>query len=320
MERRPGRVEAVVAGDRRGPSRGAPRRPGRRRVEHAPPVELGEEPAEARIGRRRAASASGRHRPARPSRLDPTGGKGLLTTPMLSCGPTCRPASQRRQRHRRNGSPRTRTWRVAPPSRGARHPAPPLLELPRRSAASGFVGAVSAYAYYSRGLPDPADALENLTFEQQSRRLRPDRQDRARPARRAPARARHVRRHPARDDRRDDRDRGQGLLDEPGLRPRRRSSPPALDTLAGQPARRARRSPSSSSAPGSCPPSAFAGTVYDRKIREIIQSIRLTQAYPGEDGKQQIITAYLNQNFYGNQSYGVQAAAQGVLRQGARRT
>ncbi|HSL32502.1 MAG TPA: biosynthetic peptidoglycan transglycosylase, partial [Candidatus Limnocylindrales bacterium] len=31
----------------------------------------------------------------------------------------------------------------------------------------------------------------------------------------------------------------------------------------------------------------------ERKLKEIIQSIRLTQAYPGEDGKKQIITAYL---------------------------
>ena len=29
------------------------------------------------------------------------------------------------------------------------------------------------------------------------------------------------------------------------------------------------------------PPEAFAGSTYERKIREIIQSIRLTQAYPG---------------------------------------
>ena len=61
------------------------------------------------------------------------------------------------------------------------------------------------------------------------------------------------------------------------------------------------------------PPEAFAGTTYERKAREIIQSIRLTQAYPGEEGKQQIITAYLNQNFYGNQSYGVKAAAKGYF-------
>jgi membrane peptidoglycan carboxypeptidase len=48
----------------------------------------------------------------------------------------------------------------------------------------------------------------------------------------------------------------------------------------------------------------------ERKVKEIIQSIRLTKAFPGTTGKEQIITAYLNQNFYGNNSYGVKAAAQ----------
>ena len=48
----------------------------------------------------------------------------------------------------------------------------------------------------------------------------------------------------------------------------------------------------------------------ERKIKEIVQSIRLTEAYPGVEGKQQIIAAYLNQNYYGNQTYGVKAAAQ----------
>jgi len=43
----------------------------------------------------------------------------------------------------------------------------------------------------------------------------------------------------------------------------------------------------------------------ERKIKEIIQSIRLTQAYPGVVGKQRIITDYLNQNFYGNNNYGI---------------
>jgi membrane peptidoglycan carboxypeptidase len=47
-----------------------------------------------------------------------------------------------------------------------------------------------------------------------------------------------------------------------------------------------------------------------RKLREIIQSIRVTQAYSGVEGKQKIITAYLNQNYYGNDAYGVAAAAQ----------
>ncbi len=48
---------------------------------------------------------------------------------------------------------------------------------------------------------------------------------------------------------------------------------------------------------------------FERKLKEIVQSIRLTNAFPGEEGKQRIITAYLNQNFYGNNSYGVKAAA-----------
>src|SRR5688500_13813931 len=51
----------------------------------------------------------------------------------------------------------------------------------------------------------------------------------------------------------------------------------------------------------------------ERKIKEIIQSVRVTEAYPGEEGKKTIITAYLNQNFYGNGSYGVKAAARGYF-------
>ncbi len=46
----------------------------------------------------------------------------------------------------------------------------------------------------------------------------------------------------------------------------------------------------------------------ERKLKELIQSVRVTSAFPGVEGKQQIITAYLNQNYYGNQSYGVKAA------------
>ncbi len=61
------------------------------------------------------------------------------------------------------------------------------------------------------------------------------------------------------------------------------------------------------------PQSAFAGSRYERKVREIIQSIRLTQEYQGIDGKKKIMAAYLNQNFYGNRSYGVKAAAKGYF-------
>jgi membrane peptidoglycan carboxypeptidase len=48
---------------------------------------------------------------------------------------------------------------------------------------------------------------------------------------------------------------------------------------------------------------------YQKKLREIIQSIRLTEAYPGRKGKQLIMESYLNNNYYGNRSYGVAAAA-----------
>ncbi|HEY7130913.1 MAG TPA: transglycosylase domain-containing protein [Candidatus Limnocylindrales bacterium] len=48
---------------------------------------------------------------------------------------------------------------------------------------------------------------------------------------------------------------------------------------------------------------------YLRKAKELIQSARLTQAYPGEAGKETIITAYLNEIFYGHDAYGIAAAA-----------
>ncbi len=50
-----------------------------------------------------------------------------------------------------------------------------------------------------------------------------------------------------------------------------------------------------------------------RKIKEIIQSIRVTQAFPGVEGKQRIVAAYLNQNYYGNDTYGVAAAIKGYF-------
>jgi len=48
---------------------------------------------------------------------------------------------------------------------------------------------------------------------------------------------------------------------------------------------------------------------YLRKVVEVIQSARVTGAFPGETGKEKIITAYLNQIYYGHQAYGIGAAA-----------
>src|SRR5829696_3931342 len=64
---------------------------------------------------------------------------------------------------------------------------------------------------------------------------------------------------------------------------------------------RARLLPEDVVAPGS--------DLYLRKAKEVIQSARLTSAFPGQTGKQQIITAYLNQIYYGHDAYGIAAAA-----------
>ena len=64
---------------------------------------------------------------------------------------------------------------------------------------------------------------------------------------------------------------------------------------------RARLLPEEDTAPGA--------DRYLRKAKEIIQSLRLTEQFPGEEGKQAVITAYLNEIFYGHDAYGVAAAA-----------
>ena len=49
---------------------------------------------------------------------------------------------------------------------------------------------------------------------------------------------------------------------------------------------------------------------YVRKFKEIIQALRVNEAYPGEAGKERVITAYLNEIFYGHGAYGIAAAAE----------
>ena len=62
-----------------------------------------------------------------------------------------------------------------------------------------------------------------------------------------------------------------------------------------------RRSPSSSCARDSCPREVVdAEDRYMRKILEVLQASRLTAAFPGEAGKERIITAYLNEIYYGH--------------------
>ena len=49
---------------------------------------------------------------------------------------------------------------------------------------------------------------------------------------------------------------------------------------------------------------------YVRKVKEIIQALRVNETYPGETGKRRVMTAYLNEIFYGHGAYGIAAAAE----------
>jgi membrane peptidoglycan carboxypeptidase len=174
-------------------------------------------------------------------------------------------------------------------------------------AGSGVVVAVSAYNHYAEGLPDPVEALTNIDFEQQT--VIYDRTGKIELARLGDLKRELV-----------TYDQLPGeIIDattaiedkdfwvNPGFDPAGIVSA-GLDTVSGKP-RGASTITQQLVRARLLPPAAFEGTTYERKAREIIQAIRLTQAFPGEEGKKQIITAYLNQNFYGNQSYGVKAAA-----------
>src|SRR5438876_1224375 len=172
---------------------------------------------------------------------------------------------------------------------------------------AGVIGVAAAYNYYSAGLPDPRDTLSNLTFDQQT--LITDRTGKVRLASLGDFKREIVSFEQIPPEMLDattaieDKD----FWSNPGFDVAGFVSA-TVDTLSGHPRGgstitqqlvRARL----------LPESAFTGSREERKIREIIQSLRLTEAYPGEKGKQEIITAYLNQNFYGNQSYGIKAAA-----------
>ncbi len=58
------------------------------------------------------------------------------------------------------------------------------------------------------------------------------------------------------------------------------------------------------------PQEVLEGDVWVRKVKEILQARNLTREFPGEEGKERILTAYLNQIYYGHQAYGVAAAAE----------
>jgi membrane peptidoglycan carboxypeptidase len=219
-------------------------------------------------------------------------------------------ALQRRQRHRRNGAARR--------GRGGGAARRAALAIPLILFSSflvlggvGFVGTVSAYSYYSQDLPDPKDMFNDLGFEQPS--IVYDRTGTVELARFGVLRRELIEFQDIPAEMMDattaveDKD----FWTNPGFDMGAVVSA-GLDTIAGRP-RGASTITQQLVRARLLEPQHFEGTVYDRKIREIIQSIRLTQAFPGEQGKRDIMTAYLNQNFYGNQSYGVKAASLGYF-------
>ena len=175
----------------------------------------------------------------------------------------------------------------------------------------GFIGTVSAYAYYSRDLDDPQELFTNLGFEQPS--VVYDRTGGVELARFGVLKRELVKFEDIPPEMVDattsieDKD----FWTNPGFDVGAIVSA-GLDTLAGRP-RGASTITQQLVRARLLDEEDFQGSVYDRKIREIIQSIRLTQAFPGQEGKKRIMEAYLNQNFYGNQSYGVKAAAVGYF-------
>ena len=212
----------------------------------------------------------------------------------------------RRQRHRRTG--------VARRPRGGHAARNVAIAIPLvlfstflLAGLVGFLGVVTAYAYYSQGLDDPRKLLANIDFEEQT--IVYDRTGTLELARLGDLRRELVKfdEIPAvlldATTAIEDKD----FWENPGF-DFGGFVAASVDTLNGRPRGgstitqqlvRARL----------LPPEAFEDSVYERKIREIIQSLRLTEEFPGEAGKKEIITAYLNLNFYGNHSYGLKAAA-----------
>ena len=213
----------------------------------------------------------------------------------------------RRQRRRRSGGQR--------PSTGKRAVAGVAIAIPLFLFASflavgllGFAGAVSAFSFYSQGLPDPKE-LGTIKFDEQT--LVYDRTGKVPLAKFA----------------RETRDvvtfaeipkvvvdattsiEDKTFWSNAGFDPAGIMAA-AIDTLSGN-SRGASTITQQLVRNRLLTEELRTGPTFERKIREIIQSIRLTQTFPGEEGKKQIMAAYLNDNFFGNKSYGIAAAARG---------
>ena len=284
MERVRRGVEADVGGD--APSRGqALGQAGRGRVEDASPFEVVEEPGEAPgRGRWWARRSCSRHTEVAGTVWGPAwSGRSGVHSPHGIVPPVMQTSLSRRQRRRRSAD------RRRPRGSGAATVA--VIALPLLlfttlllAGAAGAAASVGAYSYLAKDLEDPKAALDKITFTQQTTVV--DRTGEVLLARLG-------------DDRREvvTFDQIPPILidattsvedktfwDNSGFDPAGFVSA-AIDTIAGrdrggstitQQLVRARL----------LPQSAFTGGVYERKAKEIIQSIRLTQAYPGGGGQE----------------------------------
>jgi penicillin-binding protein 1A len=213
---------------------------------------------------------------------------------------------ERRQRRRRNGG---RPGGGSGPARAV------AIGFPLFLFASffmlgmvGFVATVGAYSFYSQGLPDPKTQLDNLGFDEQT--IVYDRTGKVELARFGQTHRQVIdvfaQLSPVLIDATTSVE-DRTFWSNAGFDPVGIISA-AVATASGN-GRGASTITQQLVRARLLPESAFLGSTYDRKIREIIQSIRLTQAFTGLEGKRQIMIDYLNQNYYGDQSYGVAAAA-----------
>ena len=216
----------------------------------------------------------------------------------------------RRNRHRRAGNGRRRSGGGAAAALAIALPLFLFGSLALVGVA-GFGGAVAAYSFYSRDLEEPKAILDNLTFTQQT--MVYDRTGKVELARLGEQKREVVAFSELPPELVD----ATTAVEDYTFWENAGFDPFAIvkagvDTLTGR-GRGASTITQQLVRARLLPPTAFEGSVYERKAKEIIQSIRLTQAFPGREGKEQIMAAYLNQNFYGNQSYGVKAAARGYF-------
>ncbi len=306
MERRTARIEPVVGVDRPA-RRQAGLETGRPILEQAAPGELGQQAA--RIG-----GARGR---------DPSQRRGREASERAGRGETCPcPALCYRDREHANQpraasapSPERRPTRERRRRLEGRHRAPPVPVRDLRPArpSSAPPPRSARYGYYSQGLEDPKKLLETLDFAEET--VVYDRTGKIELARFG-----QVKRDVVEYDQippwlidATTSIEDKTFWENAGFDPIGIVSA-AIDTAQGN--ERGASTITQQLVRAQAPPAERLRRArrYERKIREIIQSIRLTQEYQGIDGKKTIMTAYLNQNFYGNRSYGIKRGGEELLR------